>query len=89
MTTTNPITEIDISKVEKAYNGKSHRCMCGCEGKWSYTEESVKNAGDVSMRSVKTTIGKILRSGVAIRESNYIYAEVGSRIYAVYFKEAA
>lgn len=62
---------IAVENVLSVYNGKSHKCMCGCAGKHSYhsmyREEAGKNRGyaidddEVNDRVVKTILTKVLK----------------------------
>ena len=40
---------LDITKIVKTYSGK-RGCMCGCLGKYSYTQDGAKNF-DMMIRS--------------------------------------
>lgn len=73
------------------YSGKANRCMCGCSGKWTVTENVAANHPDicaVSNRSVRIIVNKILRSGnIKTDFPGKIYAEVDGRIYLAQFEE--
>jgi hypothetical protein len=76
--------------IVKVYSGKSGACMCGCAGKWSYTEHGAKtdNPGyepDISERSVKIIANKVLGNNDAVKEDNYVYVDDGKRIRVVYY----
>ena len=89
---------MDISNIVKVYSGKIG-CMCGCNGKYSYTAEGAAKHGpgydvsdSVNERSVKIIAGKVLRNPNANRteSDNYVFVEdrARNRIQVVYFKEA-
>lgn len=75
----------------KVYSGKLNRCCCGCSGKWTVTEAVSKDHpySAVSDRTVKIIVNKIFRSGSAVKENDYYYAEVGGRLYMALFEEVA
>ena len=86
---------LDISKIVKTYSGKIG-CMCGCLGKYSYTQDGAENHGpgynvqdSVNERSVKIIAKKVLANPNVQREGNIAYVEdrVGNRMQAIYFKE--
>jgi hypothetical protein len=88
---------MDISNIAKVYNGRIG-CMCGCNGKYSYTEDGAKNFGPgynvddmVNERSVKIIAKKVLTSPNAnFKESaEYVFVEdrVANKIQVVYFKK--
>jgi len=86
---------LDINKIVKTYNGKIG-CMCGCLGKYSYTQDGATNFGPgydvsdfVNERSVRIMAKKILAHPNVQREGNIAYVEdrVGNRMQAIYFKE--
>ena len=55
--------QITLSKVYKVYSGRAG-CMCGCRGKWacsSTAPDKEKEYTNVSDRSVKIIVGKLLR----------------------------
>ena len=90
---------MDISNIVKVYSGKCG-CMCGCNGKYSYTEDGAKNFGpgydvsdSVNERSVKIIAGKVLRNPKAdFSESDeYVFVEdrAANKIQVVYFKKGA
>lgn len=87
---------MDISNIVKVYSGKCG-CMCGCNGKYSYTADGAANHGpgydvsdSVNERSVKIIAGKVLKNPAAVREGDYVFVEdrARNRIQVVYFKEA-
>jgi hypothetical protein len=78
--------------VYKVYSGRAGKCMCGCAGKYSYTEQGARehNPGyepNVNERSVKIIAGKVLRNPNAVRENNYLFVEENGRILVAYFSE--
>jgi hypothetical protein len=86
---------LDISKIVKTYNGKIG-CMCGCLGKYSYTQDGAENHGpgynvqdSVNERSVKIIAKKVLAHPNVKLEGNIAYVEdrAGNRMQAIYFKE--
>jgi hypothetical protein len=88
---------LDISKIVKVYSGK-WGCMCGCNGKYSYTEDGAKNHGpgydvsdSVNERSVRIMAKKILANPNVEFESNYAFVQDRARnkMQMVVFKEAA
>ncbi len=85
-----------IGNIVKVYNGK-RGCMCGCNGKYSYTEDGAKNFGpgydvtdSINERSVKIIAKKVLSHPEAnFKESpDYVFVEdrVANKIQIVYFK---
>ncbi len=85
---------LNIDKIVKTYSGKIG-CMCGCRGKYSYTEDGAKNWGpgyecSVSERSVRIIAKKVLASPDVQYEGNIAYVEdrVKGTIKAIYFKES-
>jgi len=90
---------MDISNIVKVYNGK-RGCMCGCNGKYSYTEDGAKNFGpgydvmdSVNERSVKIIAKKVLNNPNANKDESteYVFVEdrAANRIQVVYFKKTA
>jgi len=88
---------LNIDKIVKTYSGKLG-CMCGCLGKYSYTEDGAKNHGPgynvddrVNERSVRIIAKKVLANPNAEWEGNYVFVEdrVKGTIKVVYFKEQA
>ena len=86
---------LDINKIVKTYNGKIG-CMCGCLGKYSYTQDGATNHGpgydvqdSVNERSVRIMAKKILANPNVQREGNIAYVEdrLANRMQAIYFKE--
>jgi hypothetical protein len=88
---------LDISKIVKVYSGKLG-CMCGCNGKYSYTEDGAKNHGPgydvldkVNERSVRIITKKVLSDPRVQFEGDYAFVEDRARnkMQMVVFKEAA
>ena len=86
---------LDISKIVKTYNGKIG-CMCGCLGKYSYTQDGAENHGpgynvqdSVNERSVKIIAKKVLANPNVKWQDNIAFVEdrVGNRMQAIFFKE--
>jgi len=76
---------LDISKVVKVYNGKLG-CMCGCNGKYSYTADGAANYGPgydvsdkVNERSVRIITKKILANPNVQYEGDYAFVEDRAR----------
>jgi len=87
---------LNVDKIVKTYNGKIG-CMCGCKGKYSYTEDGAKNYGpgydvstSVNERSVRIIAKKVLSNPNVQWEDNYAYVEdrQANKIQVVYFKGA-
>ena len=81
--------------IAKVYSGKMG-CMCGCNGKYSYTARGAVEANPgydvsdkVSERSVKIIAGKVLKNPLANRteSEDYVFVEdrARNRIQAVFF----
>jgi hypothetical protein len=90
---------MDTSNIVKTYSGRIG-CMCGCLGKYSYTEDGAKNYGpgydvtdSINERSVKIMARKVLTDPRANRTESdeYVFVEdrVRGTIKAVYFKKIA
>ena len=86
---------LNVDKIVKTYSGKLG-CMCGCLGKYNYTEDGAKNHGPgydvsdrVSERGVRIIAKKVLASPNVQYEGNIAYVEdrVKGTIKAIYFKE--
>ena len=85
---------VNISNITKAYNGKIG-CMCGCNGKYSYTAHGAVDdnpgydvSNSVNERSVKIIAGKVLRnSNTDLSDPGYAVLEQNGRISVVFFKE--
>jgi hypothetical protein len=85
---------LDIDKIVKTYSGRIG-CMCGCLGKYNYTEDGARNFGpgyevNVSERGVRIIAKKVLANPNVQYEGNIAFVEdrVANRIQAIYFKEA-
>ena len=87
---------LNISKIVKTYSGKIG-CMCGCNGKYSYTELGAveDNPGydvsdSVNERSVRIIAKKVLANPDCKWEDNLAYVEdkVKGTFKAIYFKAA-
>ena len=88
---------LNTDKIVKVYSGK-RGCMCGCQGKYSYTEDGAKNFGpgydvsdSVNERSVRIIAKKVLADPNVVFEDYYAFVEdpVTNRIRMVVFKEEA
>jgi len=88
---------LDISKIVKVYSGKLG-CMCGCNGKYSYTADGAANhspgydvSDKVNERSVRIIAKKILANPSVQYEGDYAFVEDRARnkMQMVVFKEAA
>ena len=88
---------LNINGIVKVYNGKIG-CMCGCLGKYSYTEDGARNFGpgynvddSVNERSVRIIAKKVLANPNVEWQDNMAYVEdrVRNRIQMVVFKEQA
>lgn len=85
---------IDTSQIVKTYSGRIG-CMCGCLGKYNYTEAGSKSDsagcyGDsVNEHGVKIIARKVLSDPNVKYDGNMAYVEdrVKNRIRVVYFKE--
>jgi hypothetical protein len=79
--------------VYKVYSGRDG-CMCGCNGKYSYTAKGAVENGpgydvsdSINERSVKIIAGKVLRNPNMKREEDFAYVEQNGRILVAYFAE--
>ena len=88
---------LDISKIVKTYSGRIG-CMCGCLGKYSYTQDGADNFGpgynvqdSVNERSVRIIAKKVLANPNVQWQDNMAFVEdrVGNKIQMVVFKETA
>ena len=88
---------LDISKIVKVYNGRIG-CMCGCLGKYSYTQDGADKHGpgynvqdSVNERSVRIIAKKVLANPRVQWQDNMAFVEdrVGNKIQMVVFKEQA
>ena len=80
--------------VFKVYSGKAGTCMCGCAGKYSYTERGAKEHSpgydvddSVSERSVKIITGKLLRNSNTQRDeqAGALMLEQNGRVLVAWF----
>jgi len=76
---------LDISKVVKVYNGRIG-CMCGCNGKYSYTADGAENyspgydvSDKVNERSVRMITKKVLADPRVQFEGDYAFVEDRAR----------
>lgn len=87
----------NLDNIAKVYNGKIG-CMCGCQGKYSYTKDGAENYGpgydvtdSINERSVKIIAKKVLTNPLADRteSTEYVFVEdrERNRIQVVYFKK--
>lgn len=86
---------LNIDKIVKTYSGKIG-CMCGCLGKYNYTQEGAEKHGpgydvNVSERGVRIIAKKVLANPNVQYEGNMAFVEdrVANRIQVIYFKEQA
>jgi hypothetical protein len=88
---------LNINSIVKVYNGRIG-CMCGCLGKYSYTQDGAKNFGpgynvddSVNERSVRIIAKKVLANPNVQWQDNMAYVEdrVRNKIQMVVFKERA
>ena len=88
---------LDISKIVKTYSGRIG-CMCGCLGKYSYTQDGADNFGpgynvqdSVNERSVRIIAKKVLANPNVQWQDNMAFVEdrVGNKMQMVVFKETA
>ena len=76
--------------VYKVYSGMHGHCMCGCTGKYSYTERGAVEHGpgyapNVNERSVKIITGKLLRNNNTRREDDMLILEQNGRVLVAWF----
>ena len=86
---------LNVDKIVKTYSGKIG-CMCGCLGKYNYTQEGAEKHGpgypvNVSERGVRIIAKKVLANPNVKWEDNIAYVEdrKANRIQVIYFKEQA
>ena len=88
---------LNVDRIVKVYNGRCG-CMCGCNGKYSYTADGAKNhspgydvADAVNERSVRIIAKKVLSNPNVVFENDYAFVEDRARnkIQMVVFKEQA
>ncbi len=87
---------LNVDKIVKTYSGKMG-CMCGCRGKYSYTQDGATNHGpgydvqdSVNERSVRIIAKKVLADPNVQWEDGMAYVEDRAKntIKVIYFKEA-
>ena len=78
--------------VYKVYSGYRGHCMCGCAGKYSYTERGAKEHGpgydvtdSINERSVKIISGKVLRNNNKVVDGDHVYVEENGRVLVAWF----
>ena len=78
--------------VYKVYSGYRGHCMCGCAGKYSYTERGAVEhspgydvSDRVNERSVKIIANKVLRSDNKVVEGDCVYVEQNGRVLVAWF----
>ena len=88
---------MDTSKIIKVYNGKCG-CMCGCQGKYSYTQMGADKHGpgysvqdSVNERSVKILVKKILSNPNVKFEDRWAFVEdrATNKNQVIYFVDIA
>ena len=88
---------VNIENIAKVYNGRMG-CMCGCNGKYSYTASGAVTdspgydvSDSVNERSVKIIANRVLSNPNANRAESdeYVFVEDRERnkIQVVYFKK--
>ena len=83
---------MEIANVYKVYSGMRGHCMCGCTGKYSYTERGAKEhmpgydvSDSVNERSVKIIAGKVLRDSNKVVDGDCVYVERNGRVLVAWF----
>ena len=85
---------LNVDKIVKTYSGKMG-CMCGCRGKYNYTQDGAKNFGpgydvtdSVNERGVRIIAKKVLANPNVQWEDNMAFVEdkAAGRIQVIYFK---
>jgi hypothetical protein len=78
----------------KTYSGKIG-CMCGCKGKYNYTQHGAQTDGpgypvNVSERGVRIIASRVLNDSRVVFDGDMAYVEdrVANKIQVVYFKGA-
>lgn len=88
---------LNIDKIVKTYSGRIG-CMCGCLGKYNYTQEGADKHGPgydvsdkVNERGVRIIAKKVLANPNVQYEGNMAFVEdrKANRIQVIYFKEQA
>ena len=86
---------LNINGIVKTYSGKIG-CMCGCKGKYSYTQDGADKHGpgynvqdSVNERSVRIIAKKVLANPNCQWEDNIAFVEdrVRNKIQMIVFKE--
>ena len=91
---------IKLENVTQVYTG-AHGCMCGCKGKYraaiAHADFVARDRGhalskdEISDRSVKVVLGKILRGDFRVdlfRDgSGCVYTETPTRVNVAYFRD--
>ena len=81
--------------IAKVYSGREGACMCGCAGKWTYSQWGAlhHNPGydvtdSISERGVKIISGRVLNNPNRIVDdsADCVYTVENGRMRAVYFK---
>lgn len=78
-----------FTKIVKVYSGKANSCMCGCSGKWSYTQVGAKESeyATVNERSVKLIANKVFKQDASWDAgAKCLHVDTGTRTLAVYFE---
>ena len=88
---------LNVDRIVKVYNGRIG-CMCGCNGKYSYTADGAINHSPgydvtdaVNERSVRIIAKKVLSNPNVVFEGDYAFVEDRARnkMQMVVFKEQA
>lgn len=88
---------LNVDRIVKVYNGRCG-CMCGCNGKYSYTADGAINHSPgydvtdaVNERSVRIIAKKVLSNPNVVFENDYAFVEDRARnkMQMVVFKEQA
>ena len=88
---------LNVDRIVKVYNGRCG-CMCGCNGKYSYTADGAINHSPgydvtdaVNERSVRIIAKKVLSNPNVKFENDYAFVEDRARnkMQMVVFKEQA
>jgi hypothetical protein len=82
---------LDTNRIVKVYSGRKG-CMCGCNGKYSYTAHGAVNNSPgydvtdrVNERSVKIIAKKVMLNPAVQYEEDYAFVETDARIQVVFF----
>ena len=88
---------LNVDRIVKVYNGRCG-CMCGCNGKYSYTADGAINHSPgydvtdaINERSVRIIAKKVLSNPNVVFENDYAFVEDRARnkMQMVVFKEQA